>query len=275
MKCFFVSDIHGKQDRYKALFRKIEEEQPDGVFLGGDLLPHHRSEDKTMSFIHDAIIEPMEEFQNARFFLIMGNDDPRIYEEIFKEADEEGILDYVHQRSVKFNNLFVIGYSYVPPTPFRLKDWERYDVSRYTDVGGISSEDGFRTISEERTRYKTIEEDLEEIASETQPKKTIYLFHSPPYEILDMIDWRGKLFDHVQPDLHVGSIAIRRFIEEHPPFMTLHGHIHEVEAQTGSWRTKFCGTHILSAAYGGPELALVRFDTDEPEKASKEFISVR
>ena len=37
--CFFVSDLHGKKDRYNKLFRKIEEERPYSVFLGGDLLP--------------------------------------------------------------------------------------------------------------------------------------------------------------------------------------------------------------------------------------------
>ncbi len=272
MKCFFVSDIHGKTDRYKTLFTIIKKEEPDAVFLGGDLLPHHRSEEKTKDFIYNFILDPMKDIKSTRFFLILGNDDPKIYEPVFKKAHEDDILEYVHKRTVKFDGLFVTGYPYVPPTPFRLKDWERYDVSRYTDVGGISPEDGFRTVPEERTRYKTIEKDLKKIAKETIPKKTIYLFHSPPYEILDMIDWRGQLFDHVPPDLHVGSIAIRRFIEEHHPFMTLHGHIHEVEARTGSWKTRSSDTYILSAAHGGPELALVRFDTDEPEKSTKDII---
>jgi Icc-related predicted phosphoesterase len=35
---FFVSDLHGKKDRYEKLFNKIEAEKPASVFLGGDLL---------------------------------------------------------------------------------------------------------------------------------------------------------------------------------------------------------------------------------------------
>ncbi|MCP4199159.1 MAG: hypothetical protein GY762_18600, partial [Proteobacteria bacterium] len=37
--CFFVSDLHGDVDRYRKLFDAIADEQPQGVFLGGDLLP--------------------------------------------------------------------------------------------------------------------------------------------------------------------------------------------------------------------------------------------
>ena len=39
MKCLFVSDLHGDERRYEILFKTIKKEKPDGVFLGGDLLP--------------------------------------------------------------------------------------------------------------------------------------------------------------------------------------------------------------------------------------------
>ena len=35
----FVSDLHGKKRRYNTLFKIIEKEKPDSIFLGGDLLP--------------------------------------------------------------------------------------------------------------------------------------------------------------------------------------------------------------------------------------------
>ena len=37
--CFFVSDLHGRRDRYRKLFREIEAKPPAAVFLGGDLFP--------------------------------------------------------------------------------------------------------------------------------------------------------------------------------------------------------------------------------------------
>ena len=39
MTCFFVSDLHGKIERYETLFSCIRQDQPAAVFLGGDLFP--------------------------------------------------------------------------------------------------------------------------------------------------------------------------------------------------------------------------------------------
>jgi len=39
LQCIFVSDLHGKKKRYNTLFKIIKKEKPDGVFMGGDLLP--------------------------------------------------------------------------------------------------------------------------------------------------------------------------------------------------------------------------------------------
>jgi Icc-related predicted phosphoesterase len=98
------------------------------------------------------------------------------------------------------------------------------------------------------------------------------LFHSPPYQTkLDRAALDGKMVDHVPVDVHVGSIAIRRLIEARQPLVTLHGHIHESAELTGSWKDRIGRTHIFSAAHAGPELALVRFDTDDLEQATREL----
>jgi len=34
--CFFVSDLHGKKSRYEKLFRAIETQQPEAIFLEGE-----------------------------------------------------------------------------------------------------------------------------------------------------------------------------------------------------------------------------------------------
>ncbi|RKZ10960.1 hypothetical protein DRQ32_06615, partial [bacterium] len=39
MLCFFVSDLHGRSNRYEALWKAISDDRPDAVFLGGDLMP--------------------------------------------------------------------------------------------------------------------------------------------------------------------------------------------------------------------------------------------
>ena len=100
----------------------------------------------------------------------------------------------------------------------------------------------------------------------------MFLFHTPPHETkLDRAALDGKMVDHVPLDLHVGSIAVRRFIEARQPLLTLHGHIHESARLTGSWRDRIGRTHLFSAAHDGPELALVRFDLEHPEGATRSF----
>jgi Icc-related predicted phosphoesterase len=78
--------------------------------------------------------------------------------------------------------------------------------------------------------------------------------------------------DHVPVDVHVGSMAVREFIEIRQPLLTLHGHVHESARLTGSWRDQIGRTFCFSAAHDGPELALIRFDLEHPEAAARELI---
>jgi hypothetical protein len=65
----------------------------------------------------------------------------------------------------------VYGYNYVPPTPFQLKDWERYDVSRYVEPGCVSPEEGRRSVTVDamETRYATIQQDLVALDGRCRP----------------------------------------------------------------------------------------------------------
>jgi hypothetical protein len=54
--------------------------------------------------------------------------------------------------------------------------------------------------------------------------------------------------------------------------VSLHGHVHESARLTGVWRGRIGRTHVLGGAHGGPELALVRFDPDDPEAATRELL---
>jgi Icc-related predicted phosphoesterase len=113
-------------------------------------------------------------------------------------------------------------------------------------------------------------EDLHKLANKDDFSRAVFLFHAPPHESkLDRIDSHGKLFDHVPLDSHVGSIAIRRFIEEKQPLLTLHGHIHESARITGFWKDAIGKTHCFSAAHDGPELSLVCFELENPASATR------
>lgn len=209
-----------------------------------------------------------------RIYLILGNDDPRIEEERFVRLGETGVWHYLHNRKDDFSGFTFFGYSNVPPTPFRLKDWERYDVSRYVDPGCIPPDEGFRTMAPDvDLSYATILEELKQLTGQGPMGKSVFLFHSPPYKTyLDRAGLDGMMVDHVPMDVNVGSIAIMRFIEERQPWLTLHGHIHESSRITGHWLQQFGQTHSYSAAWDGPELALVDFDLDDPSKARRLII---
>lgn len=280
--CFFVSDLHGKIDRFKKLFNIIETERPEIVFLGGDILPGFQPSGlMTEDFINDYLLKQLSDLRDKleesypRIFTILGNDDGRYSEETLIRASDEGLLEYSHNRRKQFGRWTIYGYSYVPPTPFRLKDWERYDVSRYTDPGCVSPEDGAHSfpISPDEVRYSNIKKDLDKLTAEENLRDTIFLFHAPPYSsYLDRAALDGQMVDHVPLDLHVGSIAIQRFIETRQPHLTLHGHIHESARITGSWRDRIGRTVMISAAHDGPELALVRFYLEDPGSAVRELL---
>jgi Icc-related predicted phosphoesterase len=280
--CFFVTDIHGDVSRYRKFFDRIQSERPAAVLLGGDLLPSgfHATFDHT-DFIEDFLAPEFASLKKSMgdeypaTFLILGNDDPRIEERKILSHESEGLWTYAHQKIIQTESLSVLGYSAVPPTPFQFKDWERYDVSRYVDPGCISLEFGQRSmpIPAHEVRYRTIAKDLQGLTGDQDISKLICLFHSPPHKTkLDRAALDGQMIDHVPLDVHVGSIAIRRFIEERQPLLTLHGHIHESARITGAWREQLGRTHMFSAAHDGPELSLVRFDPENLEGSERELI---
>jgi hypothetical protein len=222
-------------------------------------------------FVEEWLIErPLSltngEGERPELFVIMGNDDPRVCEPLFIEGHRKGAFKYVHMAKEPFGELFVRGYSYVPPSPFLLKDWERYDVSRFTDVGCIPPEEGMFTTEIDRRAllYHTIKQDLDALDGDHDIDRTLFLFHAPPANTaLDRVGREGVMVDNVPVDLHVGSLAIREFIEGRQPPLTMHGHIHESTRITGTFREDIGRTICLNGANDGAELAIISFDTDD------------
>jgi uncharacterized protein len=180
MNNLFVSDLHGNKNKIVTLFSYIRKVRADAVFLGGDLLPNPLSQNNPMDdFIDEMYLEPIRSIRKQqttiRFFFILGNDDPRTYEPVFLQADAEGIIDYVHMKTVPYGQYYVTGYACIPPTPFQLKDWERYDVSRFLDVGVISPEEGIHSVpyDPDDTKYGTIKEDLQNLVLHAPAEKTM------------------------------------------------------------------------------------------------------
>lgn len=253
------------------------------LFIGGDILPSGHIPKSVPAVRHSDFIRNFLEIELTKLrdkmgpsypqvFLIMGNDDSRFQEVSLLAVAAKGLLHYLHNRSLDLNQYRVYGYSCVPPTPFLLKDWERYDISRYTNHGSISPEEGYYSVPvpDHSKRYSTIQNDLENLVDKDEMTNAIFLFHAPPYNTnLDRAELDEKSIDSVPMDVHIGSIAVKRFIEARQPLISLHGHVHESARLTGCWREKIGRTHVFSAAHDGKELALVRFDPQCPAKATR------
>jgi Icc-related predicted phosphoesterase len=208
-------------------------------------------------------------------FIILGNDDAKIEEERLKELEKQALWTYSHNRCVPWRDYSVYGYSYVPPTPFMLKDWEHYDISTYLDPLCVAPEDGWLSVPVPKhvLKRETILNDLQQLVRDEDLSRAIFLFHTPPYNTgLDRAALDGKKVDHVDLDVNIGSIAVRRFIESKQPLLTLHGHVHESAGITGIWKERIGKTLMMSAAHDGPELALVRFDLNDLGKATRELL---
>ncbi len=282
MNALFATDLHGRAELYERLFALAADERPGALFLGGDLLPGGfdvlgRPDDQG-DFLDDVFLLGLARLRDRlgddypAVFVIPGNDDPRAYEAAFEAAQDGGLFTWLQGRRAAWGPHTVYGYGCVPPTPFLLKDWERYDVSRFVDVGAVSPEEGWRSVEVSATevRYGTIAADLERLAGDDDLAKAIFLFHAPPYRTdLDRAALDLRTVDHVPVDVHVGSIAVRRFIEARQPLLTLHGHVHESVSMTGHWSERLGRTWCFGGAHDGPELCVVRFDPGRLSEAER------
>ncbi len=276
MLFFHVSDLHGRKELYDKLFVQIIKEKPNVVLISGDLLPHGIS---NHNFITDYFKQRLIDLKKIlkkdypKFLLIMGNDDPRKFEKDFEELSNENLICYLNLKKETIENYDFYGYSYVPPTPFRIKDWDKYDVSRYVEPGCISPEEGYFTIkrNEYDIKYSTIKEDLQSYLGQKDLSNSIILFHTPPYNTkLDIV--KSAIIDHLETDKHVGSIAVRKIIEIKQPLITLHGHIHEASELSGSWSERIGRTYCFNASYHKSKLSIIMFDPSAPEGAERILI---
>ncbi len=278
--------MHGDPSLYELLFEYIEARRPDALFLAGDLLPPLGVQRRFLGFdgvdfVNRFLVRRLAALRERlgpsypAIYLILGNDDVRFEEGSVFIAGTERVWTYAHGRRLRLEGRAVYGYCCIPPSPFLLKDWERYDVSRYVDPGCVSPEDGMLSVprSTRDRRHATIAAELDDLIGEDEVSRAIFLFHVPPYRsALDTADLAGRSVEGVPLDPHVGSIAVRRMIEQRRPYLTLHGHVHEAYRLTGSFKEQIGATWCFSAAHDGEGLAIVEFKLSSPQDARREVL---
>jgi len=276
MKFLYASDLHGNIHLYEELKKLTLKDCIEIIALGGDLLPssvHSQQYEKLIpnqkifinQFFFDFLKSLLEIKSLKKIFLTPGNWD-LAYPFIFNEQFEK-IID-LNLNCYKLSNGYeLIGYPFVPPTPFRPKDYEKRDdlvapIPPQKNPSYIKSRNKEeRLIPIDPYSYlgerQTIEEDLLRLSKPFDFKKTIYIMHSPPF---------GTKLDIIKGGLNCGSHSIRKFIENYQPLLTLHGHIHESPKLTNSYIDRIGNTiSINPGQFSYPKLQAIVFDLEEIE----------
>ena len=263
----FTSDLHGQSDFYEQLLALAAGGRPRAVVIGGDLCPHAIGDAgvaRQRLFIEGLLVEFSRRLREAvpgvDLLLLMGNDDWSANLDLLERHDG-ALWRLLHDRAVTIDGTAVAGLSWVPITPFAMKDWERWedggDEAPARLAGWRSHASGLSAFAfDPEHRSPTIAEALAGLESRTEPARTTYVLHSPP---------RGTRCDVMSGGHHVGSRAIRAFVERAQPPLVLSGHIHESPKVSGSWRDTLGRSVLVNPGqFGSPRLCAVWFDPARP-----------
>ena len=269
MKVLYTSDLHGSNSMYQHLVKYIQKHSIQALILGGDLLPRKglgvNSLEVQKNYVENNLrpyLYQIHEYAECAIYLILGNDDWAATLQMFGFLSDEGVIHVLHGTAHTIGEGMIIsGYPYVPPTPFSSKDFEKIDKkddplpdqpahSRISTDNTIRSID-LSTFLQSRT---TIEQDMKQFRSKAA-HQTIYVIHAPPYD---------TYLDMLHDGRHIGSRAIRDYIDTQQPYMTLHGHIHESPGMSGFYWQKIGSTLSINPGQSGDQLSAVSFDLKNP-----------
>jgi len=187
--------------------------------------------------------------RNVRCFVIPGNDDLKVVDEVLADAPER-VVNVVAQRAWIDDAHEIVGLDYVNPTPW--------------NSPREAPEEGMATKIEAA------------FARLDDPARAIVNFHCPPSETsLDQApaltsDLRPIVFGGRVMTKPVGSHAMRAAIERHQPLLGLHGHIHESRGAERLGRTLCVNP---GSDYGEGILRGAVIEIDNGRVASHKFVT--
>jgi Icc-related predicted phosphoesterase len=282
MKILYTSDLHGDLRLYQELWALARSSSADIIALGGDLLPSFsptkRYDDMIpyqKTFVEQSLLPLFAKITETtavkKILTIPGNWDlgyPFLFEKPLK-----ALVD-LSQRAYRLENGYeLIGYPFVPPTPFRPKDYEKMDdpespwppQKNPSYIRSLDRLDQINPIDPAvyLRQRETIAVDLADLAKPIHFKRAIYVMHSPPF---------GARLDLMQGGEHAGSRSIAAFVERNQPHLTLHGHIHESPEVSGAYFDRTGETLSINPGQltftdrGAAKLSAVVFEVEDPEK---------
>ena len=256
----FVTDLHGFEIHYQRVFKFLESNEINCIVFGGDLSPsggtytdYQQMQLSQSHFFENFFLPNIEKLRNKNPDLhcltIMGNDDLGINFDLLIKADQQGLLKVIHNKIIPIADFHFLGYSFIPPTPFLIKDWEKYEnTNLIIEPIAIPPEKGYYSIK--LPEKSTIEKDLLFFQEKVKPKKLIFVSHCPPYKTnIDQSQMDRYQYEGLKLDKYLGSISIRNFIESTQPLISLHGHIHESTSISGQYYDNINNTICLNGAF--------------------------
>lgn len=275
----YSADLHGNEAQYEKLVDFGKSTSAHSLIIGGDIAPKRGKREHFIrmqrTFLSERLPELLLPFKmelpNSHIYLMMGNDDCACNLDVLERYDSK-LFHLIHGRRLNLTEDFdIVGYSFVPITPFMLKDWEKFDLSEvptalateyvqrkswnYRLEGFRSTPQGWKRFHFAETIEKkdSIQKDLKKRVFTKEPENTLYVIHTPP---------DGTHLDQRYDGSHVGSMAVKLFIEERQPYSTLHGHIHETVAVSGRFKEVIGNSISLSAGNDdlGKDLSILTFD---------------
>jgi Icc-related predicted phosphoesterase len=271
----YTSDLHGDLDLYRAAGEAAIRRRADALIFGGDLCPGK----PTGSSLRLPIEQPefilyrlshlfdlwKEKHPTLRIFAIPGNDDCQTVLAALEELEMNDLIENLHQETRTLGDYTLVGLSYVPPTPFHLKDFERWDEAPDPDFDAYSyrcimgTPRGFKVIEQ----FKSYLDSLPSLAQELgrlpvkDPAHTVAVIHTPPFNTHCDVLFDGR---------HIGSKAVRNWIEKKQPLLTLHGHIHESPKLSQSFCDRIGTTTVINPGCDHARPHLVFIDLDKPDE---------
>lgn len=269
MKICFTTDLHGRANLYRQLEELLAVETPDLLILGGDMFEDGDIDDPIGTQVRyvDEVFAPRlrawrQRWPGTIIACILGNHDWQCAADAVARHEHDGLLTLLdHRRVWRHDAVAFVGFSYTPPTPYWVKDFERLDLpdDELPESGGAFWDGAARRVAQARPAefFRTrpaLATKLDSIAAVPQP--WIFVCHAPP------VDTCLDRLPHV--DYPVGSRAVRRFVERRRPLCALHGHIHESPGLTGRFADRVDGVLCVNPGQGRDRLQAVVFDPRDP-----------
>lgn len=271
MELLFTSDLHGSRKHYQALLDLLRQRPCDVLILGGDMLPDGDRGMPYRSVTHyvrgefkDFLQKAHEIVPHLQILVVFGNHDWVFSVDEIAVLEEQKLLMVLgHKRLVQIGSWTFLGLSFTPPAPYWIKDFERRDMKDDAPsdfCGYIWSTEKKWIMPVMGHDYFTSNRSLEEMLAEAPvcPDPWILVSHAPP----DHCN-----LDTLPGELQVGSRAVRKFIQERRPRLSLHGHIHESPRESGHISEKIGHCLCVNPGQELESLCAVRWNSDRLDQA--------